>query len=119
MQTDEATLSDESRKSAEASDEKGSAAATQDIASGQISNLSSPQNKIDLFMSLFRGREDAYAKRWQSKDGRAGYAPVCLNEWVKGICEKPRVKCVDCGNKNYAVWDSEAVDKHLRGNAVF
>jgi superfamily II DNA or RNA helicase len=84
----------------------------------QISILSSPQDKIDLFMSLFRGREDVYAKRWQSKDGRSGYSPVCLNEWTKGICDKPRRKCSDCANKNYAALDSDAVDKHLRGNAV-
>ena len=39
-----------------------------------------PTAKIRLFMSLFKGRDDLYAKRWESKEGRAGYAPVCLNE---------------------------------------
>ncbi len=29
-----------------------------------INNLSTPTEKIKLFMSLFRGREDVYAKRW-------------------------------------------------------
>lgn len=86
--------------------------------SESISNLSSPQDKIDLFMSLFRGRDDVYAKGWQSKDGRSGYSPVCMNEWARGICEKPRVRCSECANKNYAALDSDAVDKHLRGNVV-
>lgn len=108
----------ETVRSADASDGKESVTTTQDKTSVQISNLSSSQDKIDLFMSLFRGRDDVYAKRWQSKDGRAGYSPVCLNEWAKGICDKPRVKCSDCANRDYAVLDSDAVDKHLRGNAV-
>lgn len=101
------------------SEEVASIIEVSDENSKSVSNQSSPQSKIDLFMSLFRGRDDVYAKRWESKDGRTGYSPVCLNEWVKGICDKPTVKCSDCGNKNYAVLDSAAVDKHLRGNAVF
>jgi hypothetical protein len=53
----------------------------------------SPQAKIALFRSLFRGREDIYPRRFESrKTGKAGYAPACANEWVRGICEKPRVK---------------------------
>jgi hypothetical protein len=39
-----------------------------------------PVGKIRLFMSLFKGREDVYAKRWLNREGRAGYAPVCRNE---------------------------------------
>lgn len=85
----------------------------------QVTNNSSPQEKINLFKSLFRGRDDVYAKRWQNKEGKSGYSPVCLNEWVKGICSKPKIKCSDCDNKNYAVFDSIAIDSHLRGKAVF
>ncbi len=84
-----------------------------------ISNSSSPQDKIKLFMSLFRGRDDVYAKKWQNKEGKTGYSPVCLNEWTRGICNKPRIKCSECMNKNYANPDSAMMDKHLRGNAVF
>jgi hypothetical protein len=39
--------------------------------------------KVALFRSLFRGREDVYPKLWtNSKTGRKGYAPACANEWV-------------------------------------
>jgi hypothetical protein len=31
--------------------------------------------KIALFRSLFSGREDVYAQRWESPDGRSGYSP--------------------------------------------
>ena len=47
-----------------------------------IQNLSL-QEKIDLFCSLFKGREDVFARRWYSKtSGKAGYQPVYQNEWT-------------------------------------
>ena len=50
--------------------------------------------KVTLFRSLFRGRDDVYPKLWaNSRTGRTGYAPACGNEWVRGVCEKPRVRC--------------------------
>jgi hypothetical protein len=66
-------------------------------------NLTSPsQAKIALFRSLFRGREDVYPRRFESrKTGEAGYAPACANEWVRGICEKPRIKCAECPNRRF------------------
>lgn len=40
------------------------------------------EEKVTLFSSLFKGREDVFAKRWYSKaSGKSGYQPVCLNEW--------------------------------------
>src|ERR1035437_2525223 len=32
---------------------------------------------------------------------KAGYAPACRNEWVRGICEKPRINCTDCRNQAF------------------
>src|SRR6266478_4938215 len=61
-----------------------------------VTKSSTPSAKIALFRSLFRGREDVYPRRFESrKTGRSGYQPACANEWVRGICEKPRVKCAD------------------------
>src|SRR5271163_926996 len=49
--------------------------------------------KVTLFRSLFRGRDDVFPLRWEnSNSGKAGYSPECHNEWVRGICEKPRVR---------------------------
>lgn len=54
-------------------------------------------DKITLFRSLFRGREDVYPRLWvNAKKNRKGYAPACSNEWVAGICDKPRSKCGEC-----------------------
>ena len=45
-----------------------------------IDHRSPPQTKIALFRNLFRGREDVYPRRFESrKTGRTGYQPVCAN----------------------------------------
>ena len=60
----------------------------------------STAEKVALFRRLFRGRTDAYPVRWESrKTGSAGYAPACANEWRAGVCEKPRIRCSDCGHR--------------------
>lgn len=42
----------------------------------------SPDEKVALFMRLFRGRSDVYPVRWESKKtGKSGYSPACVNEW--------------------------------------
>lgn len=81
-----------------------------------INKRSDPNDKVRLFSSLFRGREDVYAKRWENKSkGIAGYSPACGNEWKPGICQKPKVKCTVCKNQNFLPLDETAVDAHLRG----
>jgi hypothetical protein len=56
-------------------------------------------SKIRLFMSLFKGRKDVYARRWENKNkGTSGYAPVCLNQWQPGVCSKPKISCSKCKN---------------------
>jgi hypothetical protein len=72
-------------------------------------------DKVALFRSLFRGREDIYPIRWESKAGRSGYSPACNNEWVSGICEKPRIKCSDCPNQAFPPVSDDAFYEHLSG----
>ena len=70
-------------------------------------------------MSLFKGREDVYAKRWQSKQkGTSGYSPSCLNEWRSGVCAKPKGTCADCAHKAYDVLDEKVIQDHLLGKVV-
>ena len=84
-----------------------------------VSNASDVTDKIALFMSLFKGRDDVYAKRWEGKrDHKSGYSPTCLNEWEKGTCLKPRGTCAHCDHKAYASLDQGAVKKHLLGETV-
>ena len=84
----------------------------------KLNKYSGNKEKIDLFMSLFRGRDDVYAKRWENKAAKSGYAPVCLNEWKPGVCCKPGTKCSACSRKSYAKFDEKVVENHLRGNMV-
>ncbi len=81
-----------------------------------VSNNSSEDDKIAFFRSLFRGREDVYPRRFESaKTGRSGYQPACQNEWVRGICKKPKIKCRDCDNKSYLPVTDQIIRNHLRG----
>ena len=83
---------------------------------GPITNRSSTAGKVALFRSLFRGREDVYPKRWENaRTRRAGYAPVCGNEWKPGICGKPSVRCGVCPHQDFLPVSDDAVERHLRG----
>jgi len=78
--------------------------------------MSPPAAKIELFRWLFRGRADVYPRRFESRTtGKAGYAPACANEWVRGVCEKPRIKCADCPNRRFLPVTDDVVRWHLSG----
>ncbi|MBN7796967.1 TOTE conflict system archaeo-eukaryotic primase domain-containing protein [Parahaliea mediterranea] len=72
-------------------------------------------DKIALFRSLFRGRDDVHALRWESRQGRRGYALACENEWRQGICYKPKVKCGDCRHQAFLPLDDRVLYAHLSG----
>jgi superfamily II DNA or RNA helicase len=72
--------------------------------------------KIALFRSLFRGREDVYPRRFESrKTGKSGYAPACAHEWVRGICEKPHIKCAECPHRRFLPVTDDVIRWHLSG----
>jgi hypothetical protein len=82
-----------------------------------VDQQSSPQDKIALFRSLFRGREDVFPRRFESrKTGKSGYAPACANEWVRGVCEKPRVKCAECDHRRFLPVTDDIIRWHLSGH---
>lgn len=56
----------------------------------------------------FAGESQATAK--------VGYAPACANEWRKGVCEKPRIKCSDCGQRLLLPLTDSTIYKHLAGD---
>ncbi len=82
----------------------------------RIHHRSDPEDKVALFRSLFRGRDDVYPRRFESrKTGKSGYAPACANEWVKGVCEKPRIKCAECPHRRFLPVTDEVIRYHLSG----
>jgi hypothetical protein len=76
--------------------------------------------KVKLFRSLFRGREDVFPTRFVSKKtGNPGYAPACSNKWEPGLCAlKTGGKCSDCANQAFIPFDDAAVVGHLTGRHV-
>jgi superfamily II DNA or RNA helicase len=75
--------------------------------------------KVKLFRSLFRGREDVFATRFVSKKtGKPGYAPACMNKFIRGACDLPKVKCGECLNQAFIPVDDEAIIGHLTGRHV-
>lgn len=71
---------------------------------------------MELFRSLFKGREDVFARRWQSEQtSRAGYQPVCRNEWRYGVCDKKKYKCAECPNREFMPLEYQHVYDHLAG----
>lgn len=81
-----------------------------------VNKNSSPKDKIELFLSLFRGRSDVFAKRWQNaSSAKSGYQPVCVNEWVEGLCDKRKYKCANCPNRLLKPLTNEDVYKHHEG----
>ncbi|MGD0390052.1 MAG: DEAD/DEAH box helicase family protein [Tepidisphaeraceae bacterium] len=81
-----------------------------------VNHHSPTEAKIRLFRSLFRGREDVYPRRFESrKTGKAGYSPVCVNEWIQGICEKPKIRCADCLHQRFLPVTDDVVRRHLSG----
>lgn len=87
------------------------------IQTASVTTKSTPQDKISLFRSLFRGREDAFPKLWISaKKGSKGYSPVCENEWKTGLCKKPQTRCGECDNREFAPVTDEVIRQHLEGS---
>jgi hypothetical protein len=86
-------------------------------ASNAMQNLSL-QEKMDLFCSLFKGRDDVFARRWYSKtSGKAGYQPVCQNEWTP-LCDKRKYKCADCPNRQFSPLTYNDYYRHLMANGI-
>ena len=72
--------------------------------------------RIRLFQSLFKGREDVFARRWFSKTtGKSGYQPVCINEWKQGLCDKKKYRCAMCPNRSFAPLTTQDMYRHLEG----
>jgi hypothetical protein len=76
----------------------------------------SAAEKVALFRSFFRGREDVYAQRWESPDGRSGYSPKTDRDWQAFYAAKPEDrKRVDKETRKNIPLTDEAVHAHLAG----
>lgn len=81
-----------------------------------INRNSTPQEKIDLYTSLFVGRQDVFALRWyNAKSNKSGYSPVCENKWQNGKCDMKKYSCTDCPFKLPVPLSDRYIFNHLAG----
>jgi superfamily II DNA or RNA helicase len=74
------------------------------------------RRKIALFRSLFRGREDIYAVRWQGRDGKHGYMPAAIQDWeALSHCALEQRKRVSRKTRKLLLLTDEAIRNHLTG----
>jgi hypothetical protein len=72
--------------------------------------------RIALFRSLFRGREDIYAIRWENNDGRSGYMPKADRDWKSYLSAKDEDrKKVDRLTRAYRPLTDDVIHGHLVG----
>jgi hypothetical protein len=93
-----------------------SAGANCKSAGSSVTAASTAAEKITLFRRLFAGRTEVFPVRWENRNtGKSGYAPACANEWVRGVCGKPQVKCGECPNQAFIALSDNGIASHLRG----
>jgi superfamily II DNA or RNA helicase len=87
-----------------------------DKSDANIAVPSTPEKKIALFRSLFRGREDVYAVRWEGKSGKSGYSPAGVMDWRAIHAAKPEErKRVAQKTRTLQPLSDSAIRDHLTG----
>jgi superfamily II DNA or RNA helicase len=74
------------------------------------------EEQLNLYLSLFRGRTDVYAKRWE-KNGKSGYTPAYKFDWNEYLLYKAKGgKFQNFKNKEKIPLTKDVVKKHLIGS---
>lgn len=74
------------------------------------------EDKVKIYSSLFKGREDVYAYYAENKNdsNKKYYIPACLNEWKYGVCNKTCGKsCKECLNRINSPLDLNVIKNHM------
>ena len=81
-----------------------------------VNRNSTAQEKINLYTSLFIGRQDVFALRWyNAKSNKSGYSPVCENKWQRGKCDMKKYSCAACPFKLPVPLSDRYIFNHLAG----
>ncbi len=78
-------------------------------AAATVTSKSGPDEKVKLFRSLFRGREDVYALRWEGRNGKTGYSPAHRKTWSNSFQKRPDEP------KDYFPLTDQVIHDHLTG----
>jgi superfamily II DNA or RNA helicase len=72
-----------------------------------VDRRSSPADKIGLFRSLFAGRDDVYAVRWENdRTRKSGWSPAVVGGWVNA--KRP--------DREYEPFTDAVIERHLAGD---
>jgi hypothetical protein len=75
------------------------------------------RKRVALFRNLLHGREDVYARRWESPDGRSGYTPAAQKDWKAINRSGPEDrKKVDQKTRKFFPLTDAVIENHLLGN---
>src|ERR1700730_12066220 len=86
------------------------------VSDSNIAAPSTPKKKISLFRSLFSGREDVYAIRWEGKGGKSGYSPAGVMDWRAIHAARPEErKKVARKTRTLQPLTDSAIRDHLTG----
>ncbi len=83
----------------------------------QIENNLTKEEKVNIFMNYFKGRDNVYPYiSIDKKDpNKKYYIPKCANEWNKNVCNKTMgKKCRSC-----QYWVNKPLDKEVIRNHLF
>ncbi|EMB45606.1 hypothetical protein HMPREF9729_01358 [Treponema denticola ASLM] len=84
-----------------------------------VNRNSTAQEKINLYTSLFIGRQDVFALRWyNAKSNKSGYSPVCENKWKTGKCDMKKYACASCPFKLPVPLSDRYIFNHLAGKDI-
>ena len=85
------------------------------LAEQGASGTTSHSDKIRLYRSLFRGREDVFAVRWEGRDGKSGFAPANRYDPGRGAW---RIRVADNGIDKHVFVSDTVIRDHLTGRHV-
>ena len=79
-----------------------------------VTNHSLPAEKIALFRSRVRGREDVCPRRFESR--KSGSAPAGVNGGVRGVREMTMIQCVESPHRCFLLVTDGVVHRHFSGH---
>src|SRR5437868_7760855 len=72
------------------------------------------KQRIVLFRSLFRGREDVYARRWERDGKGSGYSPAAVKDWKAINRGRPEErKRIDRKTRRFLPLTDAIIEDHL------
>src|SRR5262245_26879128 len=81
-----------------------------------VDEHSSKTDKIALFRSVFRGREDVYAFRMRFKSGEWGYVPAAVRDWKAVLSAEAALRRkVDQKTRKLLPLTDDVLRQHLEG----